>query len=114
MDKVKFDRLKGMMTDYQEEFEKQRSHPFVQAFNQCDDNTAKVLAALDEAIHEQVYAALNLGFVEGVSFAMDVMNISGTGENRELLEQFLEIINSDTDGSSTCYNSTIQLGGDEE
>lgn len=86
MDAVKFKRLKGMMVDYQEDFEKDKSHPFVQAFNECDNNTTTVLAGLEAAIHEQVYAALNLGF------AMDVMDLSGSGKNRELLEEFLRMM----------------------
>lgn len=92
MNDQKFGRLKDIMADYQEDFEKDRSHPFVRAFNGCDDNTTAVLAGLDAAVHEQVYAALNLGFVEGMSFAMDVMDLSGTGKNRELLEEFLRIM----------------------
>lgn len=93
MDKVKFNRLKDMMTDYQENFEKNKEHPFVQAFNQSEENTAKITQALDAAVHEQVYSALNMGFVEGISFALDVMDIYGTGKNRELLEQLLQIMN---------------------
>ncbi len=97
MNDQKFSRLKDIMTDYQENVEKDRSHPFVQAFNACDDNTTGVLAGLDSAVHEQVYAALNLGFVEGMSFAMDVMDLSGTGEKRELLEEFLRIMRAESE-----------------
>ena len=43
-------------------------------------------------IRDSAYSAQNLGFVQGMNFALDIMRISGKDENREVLEKIIESI----------------------
>lgn len=91
MDSVKHARLREMINDYQELFEaKHPDHPFVKALEEREDETDSAYDKMNELLHEQMYAAMDVGFIQGVTFAMDVMDISGAGQNRDLLEQFLK------------------------
>ncbi|UKI17092.1 MAG: hypothetical protein L6V87_04575 [Ruminococcus sp.] len=47
---------------------------------------------LTAQINEYAYSAQNLGFVQGMNFALDIMRISGKDENREVLEKIIESI----------------------
>lgn len=90
MNAKKYERIREMILDYQDAFERQRpEHDFLQrhrktvaaanaAFNQCET-----------AIMDQMETASLLGFIEGIQFAMDVMNLSGNEKNAELLQSLI-------------------------
>lgn len=93
-------RLSQIMEDYQQDFEtEQNKHPFVSACEAAKKKSVNLLSDFEESmvesLHDMITAAVNMGFVEGVQFAIDVMDIADTGKNKELLQRFLEIMRQD-------------------
>lgn len=88
--------LREIMVAYQEKYEMDRSNIWLKENSNQLENIEKLSGEIYEKLHEYSYAAQNLGFVQGMNFALDVMNISGTGENKEQLEKFLRSIELNT------------------
>jgi len=93
-------RLSQIMEDYQQDFEmEQDKHPFVSACEAAKKTSINLLSDFEgsmfESLHNMITAAVNMGFIEGVQFAIDVMDIADTGKNKELLQRFLEIMRQD-------------------
>lgn len=85
-------KLQQILCDYQEEYESNNDNMWKKEFfrnGKCIDETANELTA---QINEYAYSAQNLGFVQGMNFALDIMRISGKDENREVLEKIIESI----------------------
>lgn len=87
-----FRHLRQIMVDYEEDYESNNDNMWKKEFfrnGKCIDETANELTA---QINEYAYSAQNLGFVQGMNFALDIMRISGKDENREVLEKIIESI----------------------
>ena len=91
----KYEKLKRIMIDYQEDYECDEVHKDgywikernknVKEFNEhCD--------SLSSQFQDALYEAENLGFVEGLSFALDLMMMTDKGENRVLVEKVRDIL----------------------
>ena len=91
-DAAVFRHLRQIMVDYEEDYENKQENMWKKEFFKyckCIDETTNELTA---QINEYAYSAQNLGFVQGMNFALDIMRISGKDENREVLEKIIESI----------------------
>lgn len=97
---TKLERLQRIIYDYQEDYEMDKENIWVKDFNKHGESIDKLLNQCVNEIHEYAYSAQYLGFVQGMNYALDLMNISGKGENKEILEKFLrgiEYVNKSID-----------------
>lgn len=95
-----FEKLQRIMCDYQEDYETDKNNIWVKYFDEQDSKFDDLSHQINDEIREYVYSAQYLGFVQGMNYALDLMNISGRGENKEILEKFLrsiEYIDKDMD-----------------
>lgn len=93
MDADKFKRIQETIIDYQDMFAtKHNDHPAVAAYDECQKKIDEIPDMIYAALHDQVNAAIDMGFIEGICFALDVMEVSGNGKNREILERFIQIM----------------------
>lgn len=91
-------RLKEIMIQYQETFESDEDHVWTKNVADLKQKMEELDTAAYQAREELMYAIQDMAFVEGVCFAMDVMDLSGSGGNRELLKQLLKELKGDKDG----------------
>ncbi|MCM1529789.1 MAG: hypothetical protein NC093_07315 [Alistipes sp.] len=103
---TKLEHLRKVIYFYQEDYEIDRENIWVKDFMEHSNKIENLLNQLREEIDERAYSAQYLGFVQGMNYALDLMNISGKGENKEILERFLrdieyldENINSENGGT---------------
>lgn len=89
---TKLEKLQRIIYSYQEDYETDRENIFVKDFNEHGDNIEKLSKQFANSIDEYVYSAQCLGFIQGMNLALDLMNISGKGENEEILERLLRDI----------------------
>lgn len=87
-----FEKLQRIMCDYQEDYETDKNNIWVKYFDEHDSKFDDLSSRINDEIREYVYSAQYLGFVQGMNYALDLMNISGRGENKEILEKFLRSI----------------------
>lgn len=87
-----FERFKQIICDYQEDYECDSDNRWVSDFKNAVDKATGSASKLDEEIHDAVYAAQYLGFVEGMKFALDIMEMTGSGVNKDLIRKFLKIL----------------------
>lgn len=87
-----FEKLQRIMCDYQEDYETDKNNIWVKDFDEHDSKFDDLSHQINDEIREYVYSAQYLGFVQGMNYALDLMNISGRGENKEILEKFLRSI----------------------
>lgn len=93
MNEARINRLKETIIEYQDMFAtQQKNHPFVTEYDECQEKTDQISDTLYNAMRDQVNAAIDMGFLEGMCFALDVMDVSGNGKNRKLLERFIQIM----------------------
>lgn len=78
-------------------------------YKQNKDRLFGLSESMDDALHECVYAAQNVGFVQGMEYALHIANMVDHGENKKLLENLLTILNSqvgaewvEVDGKTIC------------
>lgn len=86
-----FERMQSIIDDYSEEFEDNKENKWVKEYNERLSERRSASVSLDDAMHEAIYAAQRLGFVEGMQFAFDVMS-DDNSKNTKLLREFLESI----------------------
>lgn len=86
-----FERMNNIIDNYSEEFEDNKENKWVKEYNERLSERKSASVSLDDAMHEAIYAAQRLGFVEGMQFAFDVMS-DDNSKNTELLREFLESI----------------------
>lgn len=86
------ERLQRIILAYEEDYEADKNNIWVKDFNEHGDKIEKLLKQFEQEIDDYVYSAQYLGFVQGMNYALDLMNISGRGENKEILKKFLRNI----------------------
>ena len=95
----KIEKFQQMMCDYQEEYEisagDSSENPWINNYKDSLFLATDMAESFADNIREAVYSAQYLGFVEGMRYALDVMDIAGKGDNKELIEKLLEIIESE-------------------
>lgn len=84
-----FERMQNVINDYSENYELDRENPWVKAKVESGKKAEKAYNTLIEAMHEHNCITHELGFVEGMKFALDVMSNSKS-KSTALLKQFLE------------------------
>jgi hypothetical protein len=89
---TKLEQLQRIICSYQEDYEMDRENIWVKDFNKHSDSIEELSKQFANKINEYAYSAQYLGFVQGMNYALDLMNISGKGENKEILERFLRNI----------------------
>ena len=89
---TKLQHLQRIIYSYQEDYEMDKDNIWVKDFNKHSDSIEELSKQFVNEIDEYAYAAQYLGFVQGMNYALDLMNISGRGENKEILERFLRNI----------------------
>lgn len=87
-----FEKLQSIMCNYQEDYEVDKNNIWVKNFDEHDSKFDDLSRQINDEIREYVYSAQYLGFVQGMNYALDLMNISGRGENKEILKKFLRSI----------------------
>lgn len=93
MNNKKYERIREMILDYQDAFERQQpEHHFLQVHCKTVAAADAVFNECETAIMDQMETASILGFIEGIQFAMDTMNLSGNEKNAELLQSLIDCI----------------------
>lgn len=77
---------------YQEEYEKDKSIPWVKDNEELHQKITKTTTVLDETMRDGMYNAQNLGFIQGMRCALDLMNLTNKGENKPVIEKFIKSI----------------------
>ncbi len=81
-------RIKQIIDSYSEDFESDHSNPWVSNEINMRTEAEDIFSKLNEVMHEYAFNMQYLGFVEGVSFVLDVM--SGTDDkNVRLIKQLI-------------------------
>lgn len=95
----RIERLRAIMTDYQEDHELDRDNPWYKEVEAKREAFEKTLDDIYEAVREYSISSQNLGFVQGVQFAMDVIDMksplteSDDLDNRhKILNDFIQIM----------------------
>lgn len=86
-----FERMHSIIDSYSEEFEEDSENKWVKEYNDRLSERRSASVSLDDAMHEAIFAAQRLGFIEGMQFAFDVMS-NDKSKNTELLREFIESI----------------------
>ncbi len=89
---TKLERLQRIIYFYQEDYEMDKENIWVKDFRKHNEKIENLLNQVGQEVNEYAYSAQYLGFVQGMNYALDLMNISGKGENKEILEKFLRDI----------------------
>lgn len=89
---TKLERLQRIIYFYQEDYEMDKDNMWVKDFKKHSESVEELSNQFANKIDEYAYSAQYLGFVQGMNYALDLMNISGKGENKEILERFLRDI----------------------
>ncbi len=97
---TKLEHLQRIIYSYQEDYEMDKDNIWVKDFNKHGESIEKLSNQFANKIDEYAYSAQYLGFVQGMNYALDLMNISGKGENKKILEKFLK----DIEYKSNVYN----------
>ena len=92
---TQFERLSQLMCDYQDEYELDKENAWVKAQEQARDKLDKTMGGVTDACHDYAYSLQYLGFIQGVHFAFDVMELLGSGKNKELVGKLLEILETE-------------------
>ena len=77
--KSKFDILEEIMINFQNDYE-------------TDNAQTHWVKTYKERKERLIHDAHDLGFVEGVRYALNIMDMTDTGKNKELLERLLNIL----------------------
>ncbi len=89
---TKLQHLQRIIYSYQEDYEMDKDNIWVKDFKKHSDSIEELSKQFVNEIDEYAYSAQYLGFIQGMNYALDLMNISGRGENKEILERFLRNI----------------------
>lgn len=91
-EKSQFEKLVELISDYQDDYEFPVTNKWIAEHNKKENNLVDLAGTLETAYTEAIYSAQNLGFVQGIHFAYDIMEITESGKNRELLDKLLNIL----------------------
>ena len=84
--KSKFDILEEIMINFQNDYESDNAQThWVKTYKERKERLIKLQANVIDDAHD-------LGFVEGVRYALNIMDMTDTGKNTELLERLLNIL----------------------
>lgn len=103
-EKSKFEKLVEWISDYQDDYEFPATNKWVADCRKKENNLMDLTEKLETAYTEAIYSAQNLGFVQGIHFAYDIMEITESGKNRELLNQLLDILETSEEGKMDTAN----------
>lgn len=92
---IKYKQLEQIILDYQDDFEADSEHKKgywlrkrEEAIESFDEKCKTISTDFEQALYE----AENLGFVQGLSFALDLTMMTDKGENRELVEKVRNVM----------------------
>ena len=85
--KTKFDILEEIMISFQDDYETDyaQTHWGKERLIQLQEEECELQANVIDDAHD-------LGFVEGVRYALNIMDMTDAGKNKELLERLLNIL----------------------
>lgn len=67
---------------------------WVKTVSDNHDKVEDTIGTLNNIFRDAMYDAQNLGFVQGMRYAMNIMNMVDKGENRDKLNQLIELLES--------------------
>lgn len=91
--KSKFDILEEIMINFQNDYEvdNAKTH-WVKTYKERKERLIQLQEEECELQANVIDDAHNLGFVEGVRYALNIMDMTDAGKNKELLERLLNIL----------------------
>lgn len=91
--KTKFDILEEIMIGFQDDYELQNKQDhWVKTYKDRRERLTQLQEDEFEVLINTIDDAHNLGFVEGVRYALNIMDMTDTGKNKALLERLLNIL----------------------
>lgn len=84
--------LQQILCDYQEDYEGDKENVWKKEFIKSAKRVEKITNQLSDSVSDYAYFAQNLGFVQGMNFALDLMKISGKDKDHEVLEKLIDSI----------------------
>lgn len=91
--KTKFDILEEIMIGFQDDYETDNAeNHFVKTYKDRREHLTQLQEEEFDTLINTLDDAHNLGFIEGVQYALCVMDMPNTGKNKELLERLLNIL----------------------
>lgn len=91
--KSKFDILEEIMINFQNYYESDNAQThWVKTYKERKERLIQLQEEEYELQANVIDDAHDLGFVEGVRYALNIMDMTDTGKNKELLERLLNIL----------------------
>lgn len=92
--------LKKIIYRYQDGYESDHadgSNAWIEQYTQSLNSAVETCGDLHSKIHEAVYSAQYLGFIEGISYALDILTLTGNDSASSQLLRELTNAMTDTD-----------------
>ena len=89
---MRVESLKQLICDYQETDESESEIEIVKERDSEMERMENILCEANDLYHKIAYDSQNLGFVQGMKFALDIMTMSGEGKNKELLNKLIDAL----------------------
>ena len=91
--KSKFDILEEIMINFQNDYEADNAQThWVKTYKEQKERLIQLQEEEYELQANVIDDAHDLGFVEGVRYALNIMDMTDAGKNKELLERLLNIL----------------------
>ena len=91
--KSKFDILEEIMINFQNDYEADNAQtPWVKTYKEQQERLIQLQEEEYELQANVIDDAHDLGFVEGVRYALNIMDMTDAGKNKELLKRLLNIL----------------------
>ena len=91
--KSKFDILEEIMINFQNDYESDNAQThWVKTYKERKERLIQLQEEEYELQANVIDDAHDLGFVEGVRYALNIMDMTDAGKNKELLERLLNIL----------------------
>lgn len=91
--KTKFDILEEIMISFQDDYETDYAQThWVKTYKERKERLIQLQEEEYELQANVIDDAQDLGFVEGVRYALNIMDMTDAGKNKELLERLLNIL----------------------
>lgn len=91
--KTKFDILEEIMISFQDDYETDYAQThWVKTYKERKERLIQLQEEECELQANVIDDAHDLGFVEGVRYALNIMDMTDAGKNKELLERLLNIL----------------------
>ena len=96
--KTKFDILEEIMISFQDDYETDNAQThWVKTYKERKERLIQLQEEEYELQANVIDDAQDLGFVEGVRYALNIMDMTDAGKNNELLERLLNILEREVD-----------------